>query len=145
MKALRQLGFLKLNFRQDVPSEEEDRVLTLFRNRAELKKAYGELEDEIYRLKDRIKQQEGATQRVQEMLNALEVRLGGTETGYPALVFYQLRRLWQSGRELIEQFVADLVRKQDERERRQHLAEHKRRQFSRRHAGEKTLRTPKRL
>src|ERR1700716_525865 len=140
MKALRQLGFLKLNFRQDAPSEEEDRVLTLFRNRAELKKAYGELQDEVYRLKDRIKQQEGATQRVQEMLNALETRLGVTDTGYPALVFYQLRRLWQSGRELIEQFVADLVRQQDERERRQHLAEHNRRQFSRRQAVEKQLR-----
>jgi hypothetical protein len=56
-------------------------------------------------------------------------------------VFYQLRRLWQSGRELIEQFVADLVRKQDERERRQHLAEHNRRQFSRRQAVEKQLRS----
>jgi hypothetical protein len=141
MKALRQLGFLKLNFRQEAPPAEEDRVLTLFRNRAELKKAYGELEDEIYRLKDRIKQQEGATQRVQEMLNALETRLGLSDTGYPALVFYQLRRLWQSGRELIEQFVADLVRKQDERERRQHLAEHNRRQFSRRQAVEKQLRS----
>ncbi len=64
MKALRQLGFLKLNFRQEAPPAEEDRVLTLFRNRAELKKAYGGLEDEIYRLKERIKQQEGATQRV---------------------------------------------------------------------------------
>ncbi len=145
MKALRQLGFLKLNFRQEAPPAEEDRVLTLFRNRAELKKAYGEREDEIYRLKDRIKQQEGATQRVQEMLNALEVRLGVTETGYPALVFYQLRRLWQSGRELIEQFVADLVRKQDERERRQHLAEHNRRQFSRRQAVEKQLRSAESL
>jgi hypothetical protein len=141
MKALRQLGFLKLNFRQEAPPEQEDRVLTLFRNRAELKKAYGALEDEIYRLKDRIKQQEGATQRVQEMLNALETRLGMSDTGYPALVFYQLRRLWQSGRELIEQFVADLVRQQDERERRQHLAEHNRRQFSRRQAVEKQLRS----
>src|SRR5882757_10736686 len=145
MKALRQLGFLKLNFRQEPPPPEEDRVLTLFRNRAELKKAYGELEDETYRLKDRIKQQEGATQRVQEMLNALETRLGMTDTGYPALVFYQLRRLWQSGRELIEQFVADLVRKQDERERRQHLAEHNRRQFSRRQAVEKQLRSAESL
>jgi hypothetical protein len=145
MKALRQLGFLKLNFRQEAPSEEEDRVLTLFRNRAELKKAYGELQDEVYRLKDRIKQQEGATQRVQEMLNALEARLGMTDTGYPALVFYQLRRLWQSGRELIEQFVADLVRKQDERERRQHLAEHNRRQFSQRQAVEKRLRSAESL
>jgi hypothetical protein len=140
MKALRQLGFLKLNFRQDAQSEEEGRVLALFRNRAELKKAYGELEDEIYRLKDRIKQQEGATQRVQEMLNALETRLGTSETGYPALVFYQLRGLWQLGRELIEQLVADLVRQQDERERRQHLAEHNRRQFARRQAVDKQLR-----
>jgi hypothetical protein len=140
MKALRQLGFLKLNFRQDAQSEEEGRVLALFRNRAELKKAYGELQDEIYRLKDRIKQQEGATQRVQEMLNALETRLGTSDTGYPSLVFYQLRRLWQLGRELIEQLVADLVKQQDERERRQHLAEHNRREFARRQAVEKQLR-----
>lgn len=140
MKAPRQLGFLKLNFRQDTPSGQDDRVLNLFRNRAELKKAYGALEDEIYRLKDRIKQQEGATQRVQEMLDALEERLGASDTGYPALVFYQLRRLWQSGRELIEQFVADLVRQAEDRERRQHLAEHNRRQFVRRQAVEKQLR-----
>jgi hypothetical protein len=145
MKALRQLGFLKLNLRQAAPSEPDDRVLSLFKNRAELKKAYGELEDEIYRLKDRIKQQEGATQRVQEMLAALETRLGTPETAYPALVFYQLRRLWQSGRDLIEQFVADLVRKQDERERRQHLAEHNRRQFTRRQTVEKQLRSAESL
>jgi len=119
MKALRQLGFFKLPFRQDepTPEAEDDRVLALFRNRAELKKAHGELQEEIYRLKDRIKQQEGATSRVQEMLNALEVRLGMPESAYPAVVFYQLRRLWQSGREIIEQFVADLVRQQEERER----------------------------
>src|SRR5581483_4157021 len=140
MKALRQLGFLKLNFRQDAPPEEEGRVLALFRNRAELKKAYGELQEEIYRLQDRMKQQEGATQRVQEMLSALEGRLGMSDTAYPALVFYQLRRLWQCGRELIEQFVADLVRQQDERERRAHLAEHNRRQFAKRQVVEKELR-----
>lgn len=142
MKALRQLGFFKLPFRQDDPprDEEEDRILALFRNRAELKKAYGELQEEIYRLKDRIKQQEGATARVQEMLNTLEGRLGITDSAYPALVFYQLRRLWQSGREVIEQFVGDLVRQQEERERRQHLAEHNRKQFSKRESAEKQLR-----
>jgi hypothetical protein len=56
-------------------------------------------------------------------------------------VFYQLRRLWQSGREIIEQFVGDLVRQQEERERRQHLAEHNRRQFSKREVVEKQLRS----
>ncbi len=137
MKAFRQLGFLKLPFRSNDPPEEDGRVLALFRNRAELKKAYGELQEEIYRLKDRIKQQEGATQRVQEMLGSLEARLGVPESAYAALVFYQLRRLWQTGRELIELFIADLSRQQDERERRQHVAEHNRRLFAQRQALEK--------
>jgi hypothetical protein len=143
MKALRQLGFFKIPFRTEDPPQdvEDDRVLALFRNRAELKKAHGELQEEIYRLKDRIKQQEGATVRVQEMLNALEVRLGVPESAYPAIVFYQLRRLWQTGREIIEQFVGDLVRQQEERERKQHLAEHNRRQFSKREGAERQLRS----
>jgi len=79
--------------------------------------------------------------RVQEMLNALELRLGVPESAYPTVVFYQLRRLWQAGREVIEQFVADLVKQQEERERRQHLAEHNRRQFTRREAADKQLRS----
>jgi hypothetical protein len=142
MKALRQLGFLKLPFRQNDESvdEDHDRVMALFRNRAELKKAHGELQEEIYRLKDRIKQQEGATQRVQEMLSALEQRLGAQESGYPALVFYQLRGLWQLGRELIEGFVADLAKQIEERERRAHFAEHNRKQFARRQAVDSELR-----
>jgi hypothetical protein len=141
MKSLRQLGFLKLPFRQEEKDGEDTRVLALFRNRAELKKAYGELQDEIYRLKDRIKQQEGATQRVQEMLSALEQRLGAQESGYPALVFYQLRGLWQLGRELIEQFVADLARQLEDRERRAHFTDHNRRLFARRQAVETQLRS----
>ena len=145
MMALRQLGFLKLNFRRDESAEEDHRVLALFRNRALLKKAYGELQEEIYRLKDRIKQQEGATQRVQEMLGALEQRLGSSETAFPALVFYQLRRLWQTGHELLERFVVELAAQQDERERRQHLAEHNRRRFAKRQGAEQRLRDAERL
>jgi len=140
MKALRQLGFLKLSLRPpEVPLEEDHRVLALFRNRAELKKAYGDLQEETFRLKDLIKQQEGATQRVQEMLNTLEGRLGVADSAYPALVFYQLRRLWQTGRELVCAFVADLARQQEERERRAHLAQHNSQQFARRHSAEGEL------
>src|SRR5450755_4831528 len=139
MNALRQLGRLKLNVRLDSEDPEDGRVLALFRNRAELKKSYAALQDEIYRLKDRIKQQEGATLRTQEMLGVLEARLGVSERGFPALVFYQLRRLWQLGRELIEQYVAELARQLEERERRAHLAEHNRRQFARRQEVEARL------
>lgn len=145
MKSASQLGFLKLPFaRDETPEEHERRMLMLFRNRAELKKAYGEMQDEVYRLKDRLKQQEGATQRVQEMLETLEARLAVPESAWPTLVFYQLRRLWQTGHGLIADFCADLTRQQDERERKQHLADHNRRQFGRRQAAEQTLRSAER-
>jgi hypothetical protein len=144
MNALRQLGFLKLNLRPDgaaaaAAPDHDHRVIALFRNRAELKKAYGGLQEETYRLKDLVKQQEAATQRVQEMLAELEARLGVNETAYSTLAFYQLRRLWQDGRELLGQFVTDLSRQQDERERRLHLAQHNRQQFGRRQAAESQL------
>ena len=139
MKALQKLRIFRFGRRSDGTPAEDTRVLMLFRNRAELKKAHAGLQDEIFRLKDLLKQQEAATQRVQDMLSALEGRLGTTDTAYPALVFYQLRRLWQSGRELLTQFVADLVQQQEEHERRAHLAQHNREQFARRQAAESEL------
>lgn len=140
LSLIRQLGFLRLgaaSARND--DEEEGRVLHLFRNRAELKKAHTSLQDETQRLKDRIKQQEGVTARVQEMLSGLEARLGQPESAYPAMVFYQLRELWTLGRTLLTQFVAELAAQQEDRERRQFLAEYNRRQFERRRGIEATL------
>ncbi len=136
MKSLATLRF----GREPEKEAEEQRVVQLFRNRAELKKAYASLQDEVHRLKDRLKQQEGATARVQEMLETLEGRLATPETAWPALVFYQLRGLWALGRDLIGQLVADLARQQEEKERRQHLTESNRRQFARRQALEAQLR-----
>jgi hypothetical protein len=120
--------------------EEDGRVLHLFRNRAELKKAYGDLQDEIHRLRDRVKQQEGVTARVQEMMQELEQRLSQPPTGFTTLVFYQLRDLWVAGRELIAQMSGDLAAQQDERERRQFVAEFNRQQFERRQRTEGVLR-----
>ena len=146
MNALRQLGFLKINLRPEGREvDHEHRVIELFRNRAELKKAYGGLQEETYRLKDLVKQQEAATARVQDMLSELEARLGSNDTAYSTLAFYQLRRLWQSGRELLSQFVADLAKQQDERERKSHLALHNREQFARRQSGEAQLATARQL
>jgi hypothetical protein len=142
MKAIEQFSRLIRVYPKGVDDPEDDhRVLTLFRNRAELKKAYGELQEEVYRLKDRIKQQEGATARVQEMLGSLETRLGLTETAYPALVFYQLRAMWQRGREILEQFTSELAAQQEERERRALFVEFNRTLFSRRQSTEAALRT----
>jgi hypothetical protein len=123
------------------PAEvDNERLMHLFRNRAELKKAYSGVQDEVQRLKDRIKQQEGATARVQEMLQGLEARLSQPETAFPTLVFYQLRELWSLGRSLLTQFVAELAEQQEERERRAFLAEYNRRQFDRRQTIDANLR-----
>ncbi|HEY6452913.1 MAG TPA: hypothetical protein VIX87_09990 [Steroidobacteraceae bacterium] len=140
MKLIRQLGFLRLPWDPAKPEAEDDRLLHLFRNRAELKKAYSAIQDETGRLKDRIKQQEGATARVQEMLQGLEARLSASETAYPTLVFYQLRELWALGRTLLTQFVAELAQQQEERERRAFLADYNRRQFDRRQGIDAKLR-----
>src|SRR5579863_2551285 len=140
MKLIRQLGFLRLPWDPVKREGEDDRLVNLFRNRAELKKAYSGVQDEVQRLKDRIKQQEGATARVQEMLQALEARLSQPDTAYPALVFYQLRELWALGRTLLTQFVSELAQQQEERERRAFLADYNRRQFDRRQAIDANLR-----
>lgn len=140
MKLIRQLGFLRLGRAASTPEVDHDRLMHLFRNRAELKKAYSGVQDEVQRLKDRIKQQEGATARVQEMLQGLEGRLSQPETAYPTLVFYQLRELWSLGRTLLTQFVAELAEQQEERERRAFLADYNRRQFDRRQGIDANLR-----
>jgi hypothetical protein len=139
MRFLKQLGLLNLGASRPARLEDDGRVLHLFRNRAELKKAYAELQDEIYRLRDRVKQQEGVTARVQDQLEILEERLARGATAYSTVVFYHLRDLWNAGRELIAQMIGDLARAQDERERRQFLADFNRRQFDRRQMVEARL------
>ena len=52
MKLIKQLGFLRLGADASKPKLEvdDDRVMHLFRNRAELKKAHGSLQDEVQRV-----------------------------------------------------------------------------------------------
>ena len=65
------LSFLKGGSEGGSVSADEERLMQLFQNRAGLKKAYADLKDEFHILRDRLKQQEGATLRVQEQLDAL--------------------------------------------------------------------------
>jgi len=136
MQRLRQLGFLHVALRDPNAAPDDGRVMHLFRNRIELKKSFSNALEEVQRLKDRVKQQEGATARVQELLQDLERRLSQAASGYQALVFYQLKDLWSLGQQLLQQFVSELETQQVERERRNFFAEFNRRQFSRRQSVE---------
>ncbi len=139
MKIPNPLDLAKVALAPTAPDDQQ-RVVELFRNRAELKKAYVELQDEIHRLKDRLKQQEGATARVRELLEQLEARLCAPEAAYPTLVFYQLRSLWSRGGSLLKAFASDLERQYVEREKKLFLANFNRRQFAERRLVEARLR-----
>jgi hypothetical protein len=139
MKALKSLGFLGGGNAAETPPE-DGRVVELFRSRAELRKQHDELGAEMQRLRDRLKQQEAATGRVQEMFETLEKRLEAADTGLSTLVFYHLRALWSDGREIIGLLVQDLAAKQQERERKAWALEGNRKQFQQRQAIEQQLR-----
>jgi hypothetical protein len=102
--------------------EEDERLIELFRNRAELKKELQALDDERQQLLDRLKLQEGATVRVEEQLAALEQYLGRPDEGYKCLAYFQLRAVWRGATSRLEQFAGELARQQKDRERKQQLA-----------------------
>ena len=117
------LSFLKGGSESGSVSAEEERLMQLFQNRAGLKKAYADLKDEFHILRDRLKQQEGATLRVQEQLDALGDLLADPATAFSALVFFQLRGLWKTCHQQLAKFATDLTRQQEARETARHAAE----------------------
>jgi hypothetical protein len=104
-------------------TEEQERLLKLYWNRAELKKELAGLDDQLHQLRDRLKQQEAATERVLGEKDALEVLLGNPELGFGALAHFQLRALWKACNLQLEQFATELRRQQEDRERKRQLVE----------------------
>ncbi|GAC1309972.1 MAG: hypothetical protein NVSMB10_17400 [Steroidobacteraceae bacterium] len=117
------LSFLKAVSDSGSSSADEERLMQLFQNRAGLKKSYADLKGEFHLLHDRLKQQEGATLRVQEQLDALGDLLAHPAHAYGALVFYQLRGLWKTCHQQLAAFAADLTRAQEAREAARHRAD----------------------
>ena len=99
------------------PEEESEKLHDLYWKRAELKKEYAGLRDEQHRLKDLIKQQQGATARMQQKLDHLEQLLLDPEWVYNVIIYYQLSRLNQRCQGKLEKFAEQL---KQQREQRQH-------------------------
>jgi hypothetical protein len=102
---------------------EQERLLKLFWNRAELKKELQSLDDQLHNLRNKLKQQENANSRLQQQLEQLEVLLGSPERGLDALVHFGLKALWRACREQLEKFAAELKRERQDAQRKQQLAE----------------------
>lgn len=102
---------------------EQERLLKLFWNRAELKKELQGLDDQLHNLRNKLKQQENANARLQQQVEQLEMLLGNPERGFDALVHFGLKSLWRACREQLERFASDLKRDRQDAQRKQQLAE----------------------
>ncbi len=100
---------------------EDERLLNLFRNRAELKKAFSDLQKALRLAEERLASQEAATRRAEERFTAIEQLLAQPGTGYTALVYFQLRALWRVCRERLQAISDEMRGRNEERLRREEL------------------------
>ena len=95
---------------------EDDRLLRLFWNRAELKREFAALQRERERMADQVRQLDGALLRGQQRLDQLEGLLSDPERAANAAVYFQLRGIWTYGRRRLSRLAGDLSTRQQERE-----------------------------
>jgi hypothetical protein len=115
------------NIRQLLPGArqpaEDERLLQLFWNRAELKKELTRLQDERLKLLEQIRNQETATARAKEHVQVLEEYLGNPEIAVHALVYFQLRAVWRTAGARLGRFAEQLRQQQTDREQRRQVIE----------------------
>jgi len=104
---------------------DQQQLLRLFWNRAELKRELGQLRRDNERLLEQLRQQEGAGLRSRQRLEQLESLLADPLTAANAVVHYQLRGVWQHARKRLQRFARELRERQQGREEqlaREHFA-----------------------
>ncbi|MGI9331386.1 MAG: hypothetical protein ACR2QB_11815 [Gammaproteobacteria bacterium] len=101
--------------RQGASPAEEDRLLDLFWNRAELKKGFADLRAERDNLRERVRDQEGQILRARQRVEELEGVLADPVQSANASIFFQLRTLWGYGRRRLMRLSRDLATHEQER------------------------------
>jgi len=96
-------------------AQDNDKLVDLFRNRAELKKEFAALRNEKYRLQERVEQHVGATARVQQKMDHLESLLLDREWVHSVVAFYQLRRLAAHCNTRLARFAEQLKQQREQR------------------------------
>jgi hypothetical protein len=100
---------------EDKPQDSE-KLMDLYWNRAELKKSFADARKEHFRLQDKIKQQEGATARLQQKLDHLEDLLIDPQWAHNVVVFFQLRGLALRCERKLAKFAEQLKQTQEEKQ-----------------------------
>ena len=96
-------------------TEDSEKLMELYWNRAELKKEFADMRKEKYRLQDRIKEQEGRTARLQQRLDHLEGLLVDPDWVHNVVVYYQLRGLGQRAERKLARFGEQLKQQREQK------------------------------
>jgi chromosome segregation ATPase len=99
------------------PDDDNDKLVELFRNRAELKKEFAALDKEKHRLQQLIREQQGATARLNQRLEHLESLLVDPEWVHTVVVFYQLRSVNRRCEGKLAKFAEQLKQQRENRRR----------------------------
>jgi hypothetical protein len=110
-------------------AEDEEQLLKLFWNRAELKKELDKLRNETYSLTDQLKQEQAVKLRVQQRLQQLEAILANPATASSAIAYYQLKRVWALCHDRLASVAAELLKSHHDKEYRQHVAAFRRKLY----------------
>ena len=95
--------------------DDKEKLVELFRNRAELKKEFAALSKERFRLLQLLKEQQGATARITQRLEHLEGLLVDPEWVNTVVVFYQLRSLNRRCTGKLARFAEQLKQQREKR------------------------------
>ncbi len=110
-------GLAALFGNSEEKTQDSDKLMDLYWNRAELKKSFANQKKEQYKLQDRIKREEGKSARLQQKLDHLEDLLLDPQWVHNVVVFYQLRNLAKSCERHLTTFAEQLKL---QREQKQH-------------------------
>jgi predicted nucleic acid-binding Zn-ribbon protein len=102
---------------------EDERLLDLFWNRADLKKRFSGLKSELHAKDDAIAEQQAAIDRIRAEKRALENALADTSSAFPTMAYYHLRGLWFAAHKHLVHFCEELCSQQHDRERKKQIME----------------------
>jgi hypothetical protein len=97
---------------------DEQQLIKLFWNRAELKKELDSLRREMGKLSEQLRHREASHLRLVQQLESLESLLADPLQAANALVYYQLRGVWQLARKRLVRLGRELMERQRVREER---------------------------
>lgn len=95
---------------------DEEQLLKLFWNRAELKKELAKLRREKDKLVEQVRQQDGVNLRAQQRIEQMENLLAEPLQAANASIYYQLRGVWQHCRKRLQRLARELADRQQDRE-----------------------------